>query len=198
MCNQLVIGSDSSVHCCRIFQFLLPSRKDKRCAVGWRCKIIPKKRNPYAQENFCLFRPCFSAEIDATCSDFDFGTALHIAASNLCLSAVKCLLELRANPAFRVSCLPSHPRIPIPVPVIRSALRSRTCFLHLQTSQSYSWFSFFSFSSCSFACLINCKRKSLDVQDAAWSDTTPWFIPHWGLVPRYGSTDSARWNNYTS
>lgn len=40
-------------------------------------------------------------EIDATCSDFDFGTALHIAASNLCLSAVKCLLELRANPAFR-------------------------------------------------------------------------------------------------
>lgn len=42
-------------------------------------------------------------EVDATCSDFDFGTALHIAASNLCLSAVKCLLELGANPAFRVS-----------------------------------------------------------------------------------------------
>nr|XP_046269859.1 CAP-Gly domain-containing linker protein 4-like isoform X2 [Scatophagus argus]XP_046269860.1 CAP-Gly domain-containing linker protein 4-like isoform X2 [Scatophagus argus]XP_046269861.1 CAP-Gly domain-containing linker protein 4-like isoform X2 [Scatophagus argus] len=40
-------------------------------------------------------------EVDATCSDFDFGTALHIAASNLCLSAVKCLLELGANPAFR-------------------------------------------------------------------------------------------------
>uniref|UniRef100_A0A673CDD6 CAP-Gly domain-containing protein n=1 Tax=Sphaeramia orbicularis TaxID=375764 RepID=A0A673CDD6_9TELE len=40
-------------------------------------------------------------EIDATCSDFDFGTALHIAASNLCTSAVKCLLELGANPAFR-------------------------------------------------------------------------------------------------
>uniref|UniRef100_A0A8C1T3P7 Si:dkeyp-47f9.4 n=1 Tax=Cyprinus carpio TaxID=7962 RepID=A0A8C1T3P7_CYPCA len=40
-------------------------------------------------------------EVDATCSDFDFGTALHIAASNLCTSAVKCLLELGANPAFR-------------------------------------------------------------------------------------------------
>ncbi|KAF6729037.1 CAP-Gly domain-containing linker protein 4 [Oryzias melastigma] len=39
--------------------------------------------------------------IDATCSDFDFGTALHIAASNLCISAVKCLLELGANPAFK-------------------------------------------------------------------------------------------------
>ncbi|XP_069580012.1 CAP-Gly domain-containing linker protein 4-like isoform X5 [Brachyistius frenatus] len=41
------------------------------------------------------------AEVDATCSDFDFGTALHIAASNLCTSAVKCLLELGANPSFR-------------------------------------------------------------------------------------------------
>ncbi|XP_013865300.1 CAP-Gly domain-containing linker protein 4 isoform X3 [Austrofundulus limnaeus] len=40
-------------------------------------------------------------EVDATCSDFDFGTSLHIAASNLCTSAVKCLLELGANPAFR-------------------------------------------------------------------------------------------------
>ncbi|XP_037550675.1 CAP-Gly domain-containing linker protein 4 [Nematolebias whitei] len=40
-------------------------------------------------------------EVDATCSDFDFGTALHIAASNLCTSAIKCLLELGANPAFR-------------------------------------------------------------------------------------------------
>ncbi|XP_039642273.1 CAP-Gly domain-containing linker protein 4-like isoform X4 [Perca fluviatilis] len=44
-------------------------------------------------------------EVDATCSDFDFGTALHIAASNLCMSAVKCLLELGANPAFRVGSL---------------------------------------------------------------------------------------------
>uniref|UniRef100_A0AAR2K8I1 CAP-Gly domain-containing protein n=1 Tax=Pygocentrus nattereri TaxID=42514 RepID=A0AAR2K8I1_PYGNA len=40
-------------------------------------------------------------EVDATCSDFDFGTALHISASNLCTSAVRCLLELGANPAFR-------------------------------------------------------------------------------------------------
>uniref|UniRef100_A0A8C2CLW2 Si:dkeyp-47f9.4 n=1 Tax=Cyprinus carpio TaxID=7962 RepID=A0A8C2CLW2_CYPCA len=41
-----------------------------------------------------------SGEVDATCSDFDFGTVLHIASSNLCTSAVKCLLELGANPAF--------------------------------------------------------------------------------------------------
>ncbi|KAM9316888.1 CAP-Gly domain-containing linker protein 4 [Gastrophryne carolinensis] len=40
-------------------------------------------------------------EVDATCSDFDFGTALHIAASNLCLGAVRALLENQANPAFR-------------------------------------------------------------------------------------------------
>ncbi|XP_060735740.1 CAP-Gly domain-containing linker protein 4 isoform X3 [Tachysurus vachellii] len=40
-------------------------------------------------------------EVDATCSDFDFGTALHIAAANLCTTAVRCLLELGANPAFR-------------------------------------------------------------------------------------------------
>ncbi|XP_051781288.1 CAP-Gly domain-containing linker protein 4-like isoform X2 [Erpetoichthys calabaricus] len=42
-----------------------------------------------------------TGEVDATCSDFDFGTALHISASNLCLSAVKCLLEHGANPVFR-------------------------------------------------------------------------------------------------
>ncbi|XP_075060484.1 CAP-Gly domain-containing linker protein 4 [Mixophyes fleayi] len=40
-------------------------------------------------------------DVDATCSDFDFGTALHIAASNLCQGAVKALLEYGANPAFR-------------------------------------------------------------------------------------------------
>lgn len=49
------------------------------------------------------FCECIHVEVDATCSDFDFGTALHIAASNLCISAVTCLLELGANPAFRVS-----------------------------------------------------------------------------------------------
>uniref|UniRef100_A0A672UD25 CAP-Gly domain containing linker protein family member 4 n=1 Tax=Strigops habroptila TaxID=2489341 RepID=A0A672UD25_STRHB len=40
-------------------------------------------------------------DVDATCSDFDFGTALHIAAFNLCTGAIKCLLEHGANPAFR-------------------------------------------------------------------------------------------------
>nr|XP_056709127.1 CAP-Gly domain-containing linker protein 4 [Euleptes europaea] len=40
-------------------------------------------------------------DADATCSDFDFGTALHIAAFNCCTGAVKCLLEHGANPAFR-------------------------------------------------------------------------------------------------
>ncbi|XP_078413363.1 CAP-Gly domain-containing linker protein 4-like isoform X2 [Cetorhinus maximus] len=42
-----------------------------------------------------------AGEVDATCSDFNFGTSLHIAASNLCLSSVKCLLEHGANPVFR-------------------------------------------------------------------------------------------------
>ncbi|XP_069464816.1 CAP-Gly domain-containing linker protein 4 isoform X6 [Ambystoma mexicanum] len=40
-------------------------------------------------------------DVDATSSDFDFGTALHIAANNLCINAVKSLLEHGANPAFR-------------------------------------------------------------------------------------------------
>ncbi|XP_007102555.2 CAP-Gly domain-containing linker protein 4 isoform X1 [Physeter macrocephalus] len=40
-------------------------------------------------------------DVDATCSDFNFGTALHIAAYNLCARTVKCLLEHGANPAFR-------------------------------------------------------------------------------------------------
>uniref|UniRef100_A0A3B4YF84 CAP-Gly domain-containing protein n=1 Tax=Seriola lalandi dorsalis TaxID=1841481 RepID=A0A3B4YF84_SERLL len=39
--------------------------------------------------------------MNSTCSDFHYGTALHIAASNLCLGAVKCLLEHGANPTVR-------------------------------------------------------------------------------------------------
>uniref|UniRef100_A0A673J0R1 Uncharacterized protein n=1 Tax=Sinocyclocheilus rhinocerous TaxID=307959 RepID=A0A673J0R1_9TELE len=39
--------------------------------------------------------------LNSTCSDFYHGTALHIAASNLCLGAVKCLLEHGANPTVR-------------------------------------------------------------------------------------------------
>uniref|UniRef100_A0AAY4EGL0 CAP-Gly domain-containing protein n=1 Tax=Denticeps clupeoides TaxID=299321 RepID=A0AAY4EGL0_9TELE len=39
--------------------------------------------------------------LNSTCSDFHHGTALHIAASNLCLGAVKCLLEHGANPTVR-------------------------------------------------------------------------------------------------
>lgn len=43
--------------------------------------------------------------LNSTCSDFHYGTALHIAASNLCLGAVKCLLEHGANPTLRVKTL---------------------------------------------------------------------------------------------
>ena len=45
--------------------------------------------------------------VNSTCSDFNHGSALHIAASNLCLGAAKCLLEHGANPALRV--LPPWP-----------------------------------------------------------------------------------------
>lgn len=43
--------------------------------------------------------------LNSTCSDFYHGTALHIAASNLCLGAVNCLLEHGANPSVRVSMM---------------------------------------------------------------------------------------------
>lgn len=46
-----------------------------------------------------------STVLNSTCSDFHYGTALHIAASNLCLGAVKCLLEHGANPTVRVKSL---------------------------------------------------------------------------------------------
>ncbi|NXA94514.1 CLIP4 protein, partial [Melanocharis versteri] len=48
-----------------------------------------------------ILKNAMPKDVDATCSDFDFGTALHIAAFNLCTGAVKCLLEHGANPAFR-------------------------------------------------------------------------------------------------
>ncbi|KAM4641585.1 CAP-Gly domain-containing linker protein 3 isoform 1-T1 [Discoglossus pictus] len=41
--------------------------------------------------------------LNSTCGDFNHGTALHIAASNLCIGAVKCLLEHGANPSVRNS-----------------------------------------------------------------------------------------------
>lgn len=106
-----VIGSDNGERCCRIFQFFFSPTSEEKSGM---CEI--KKKRPRAKANIRACHPCVSAEIDATCSDFDFGTALHIAASNLCLSAVKCLLELRANPAFRVSRLPSRPQISDPAP----------------------------------------------------------------------------------
>ncbi len=46
-----------------------------------------------------------STVLNSTCSDFHYGTALHIAASNLCLGAVKCLLEHGANPSVRVKTI---------------------------------------------------------------------------------------------
>ncbi|XP_015196492.2 CAP-Gly domain-containing linker protein 3 isoform X1 [Lepisosteus oculatus] len=47
--------------------------------------------------------PPYAHVLNSTCSDFYHGTALHIAASNLCLGAVKCLLEHGANPTVRNS-----------------------------------------------------------------------------------------------
>lgn len=113
------------------FFFFPPQRKSLGCEI--------KKKRPHAKANIRACHPCVSAEIDATCSDFDFGTALHIAASNLCLSAVKCLLELRANPAFRVSRLPSQPQISDPAPFYPKhsrTLLTQACFLHSQHSTS--------------------------------------------------------------
>ncbi|XP_062409309.1 CAP-Gly domain-containing linker protein 3 isoform X1 [Sardina pilchardus] len=48
-----------------------------------------------------LLKACKPRVLNSTCSDFHYGTALHIAASNLCLGAVKCLLEHGANPSVR-------------------------------------------------------------------------------------------------
>ncbi|CAN9493060.1 unnamed protein product [Ophioblennius macclurei] len=48
-----------------------------------------------------LLRAATPRVLNSTCSDFHYGTSLHIAASNLCLGAVKCLLEHGANPSVR-------------------------------------------------------------------------------------------------
>ncbi|XP_075594676.1 CAP-Gly domain-containing linker protein 3, partial [Balearica regulorum gibbericeps] len=48
-----------------------------------------------------LLRAAAPRVLHSTCSDFSHGTALHIAASNLCLGAVRCLLEHGADPALR-------------------------------------------------------------------------------------------------
>ncbi|KAM8903242.1 CAP-Gly domain-containing linker protein 3 isoform 2-T2 [Spinachia spinachia] len=48
-----------------------------------------------------LLRAAKPRVLNSTCSDFHYGTALHIAASNLCVGAVKCLLEHGANPIVR-------------------------------------------------------------------------------------------------
>lgn len=55
--------------------------------------LRPLTRNPPLTHN---------PVVNSTCSDFNHGSALHIAASNLCLGAAKCLLEHGANPALRV------------------------------------------------------------------------------------------------
>uniref|UniRef100_A0A8C4Z3L3 CAP-Gly domain-containing protein n=1 Tax=Gadus morhua TaxID=8049 RepID=A0A8C4Z3L3_GADMO len=48
-----------------------------------------------------LLRAASPRVLNSTCSDFSHGTALHIAASNLCLGSVRCLLEHGASPVVR-------------------------------------------------------------------------------------------------
>jgi CAP-Gly domain-containing linker protein 3/4 len=43
----------------------------------------------------------FVSDIDSLCSEFDHGSALHIAASNLAAEAVKVLLQNGADPLLK-------------------------------------------------------------------------------------------------
>ncbi|XP_066531219.1 CAP-Gly domain-containing linker protein 4 [Hoplias malabaricus] len=104
-------------YCCKAGA---PGIGDAECAVSFARKLLSLGAEPSLRSRWTnmsavhyaayfdvpqLIRVVLQAsqpgEVDATCSDFDFGTALHIAAANLCTSAVRCLLELGANPAFR-------------------------------------------------------------------------------------------------
>uniref|UniRef100_A0A3P8WDQ4 Si:dkeyp-47f9.4 n=1 Tax=Cynoglossus semilaevis TaxID=244447 RepID=A0A3P8WDQ4_CYNSE len=108
-------------YCCKAGA---PGIGDADTAANFACRLIDLGADPSLHSRWTNMRALHYAayfdvpqlirvvlqaslpgEVDATCSDFDFGTALHIAASNLCTSAVKCLLELGANPAFRVGTL---------------------------------------------------------------------------------------------
>lgn len=60
-----------------------------------------------------LLKTTKALDIDSTCSEFDHGTALHIAASNLAHEAIKVLVQNGANPGlkddlgrFPVDCVP--------------------------------------------------------------------------------------------
>lgn len=104
-------------YCCKAGA---PGIGDAKCAASFARQLLslgaePSLRSRWTNMNALHYAAYFDVpplirvvlqasqpgEVDSTCSDFDFGTALHIAASNLCISAVKCLLELGANPAFR-------------------------------------------------------------------------------------------------
>lgn len=57
-----------------------------------------------------------SSDADTPCKEFENGTPLHIASTNLCYRAAKCLLEHKANPNFKNAlgktgreCLPKAP-----------------------------------------------------------------------------------------
>ena len=41
-------------------------------------------------------------DVDVRCKEFDNGTSLHIAASNLCLDGAKCLVSVDQDPIFEM------------------------------------------------------------------------------------------------